>query len=469
MFRRTAARCGHGDSAAARQRRRSREPVGLPGVRPPPTSPGGSPPSRRGAAHTLADRSAEAPPAADDVVRTVRTAIANILRRARRRAVAARHAGLRPLVDPRRRLMSDRAAATRRHRSGARVRRVVRAATSRPNGNVPCCVDGRGADPGARARQPRRADLPRSSSYYRYTHDRAFLARMWPHIARAAAYIDTLRARRMTPPYTAGAMRAFYGLLPQSISHEGYSAKPMHSYWDDFWALRGLADAAHAAAALGLTKRRQPARRPTRRLPARHLWRRSMRRCARTGSISSPAASSSAISMPHPPPSPSRPWVSWRTSPSRRCAARSSGTGTCARRGRDSTGWTSYTPYETRMIGTLRAAGLARPRPTAPRAISARPPSGRHGTNGPRSCGATRGRRGSSATCRTRGSAPNTCGRSWTASPTNVGPTARWSSAPASRPRGSTTHPASSPAGCPRCTDISTSRCAATDDRCGSS
>jgi hypothetical protein len=44
---------------------------------------------------------------------------------------------------------------------------------------------------------------------------------------------------------------AYYGLLPQSISHEGYSAKPMHSYWDDFFALKGLKDAAAMAAVLG--------------------------------------------------------------------------------------------------------------------------------------------------------------------------------------------------------------------------
>src|SRR3981081_4182565 len=44
-----------------------------------------------------------------------------------------------------------------------------------------------------------------------------------------------------------GAKNPFYGLLPQSISHEGYSAKPMHSYWDDFFALRGFKDAAFIA------------------------------------------------------------------------------------------------------------------------------------------------------------------------------------------------------------------------------
>ena len=56
----------------------------------------------------------------------------------------------------------------------------------------------------------------------------------------AVAYLDSLRA---AAPHRRSAAqpekRAFFGLLPQSISHEGYSAKPMHSYWDDFFALRG--------------------------------------------------------------------------------------------------------------------------------------------------------------------------------------------------------------------------------------
>jgi len=39
--------------------------------------------------------------------------------------------------------------------------------------------------------------------------------------------------------------------MPASISHEGYSAKPMHSYWDNFWALRGYKDAVEVALALG--------------------------------------------------------------------------------------------------------------------------------------------------------------------------------------------------------------------------
>ena len=118
------------------------------------------------------------------------------------------------------------------------------------NGKVPCCVDEHGATP-----------VPENDShgefiylvaeYYRHTGDKAELEKMWPHIAKAVAYMDSLRHERMTEQYTIGANRAFYGLLPQSISHEGYSAKPMHSYWDDFFALRGFKDAAFIAKELG--------------------------------------------------------------------------------------------------------------------------------------------------------------------------------------------------------------------------
>jgi len=38
--------------------------------------------------------------------------------------------------------------------------------------------------------------------------------------------------------------------MPASISHEGYSEKPMHSYWDNFWALKGYDAAVDIATAL---------------------------------------------------------------------------------------------------------------------------------------------------------------------------------------------------------------------------
>jgi hypothetical protein len=122
----------------------------------------------------------------------------------------------------------------------------------RATGYVPCCVSLRGADP-----------VPEHDShgqlvyliaeYHRMTGDRAFLERMWPHVERAVAFIDTLRHERMTPEYRLPEKRAYFGLVPQSISHEGYSAKPMHSYWDDFFILKGLDDAVYVAGVLGRT------------------------------------------------------------------------------------------------------------------------------------------------------------------------------------------------------------------------
>jgi hypothetical protein len=118
------------------------------------------------------------------------------------------------------------------------------------NGKIPCCVDEHGATP-----------VPENDShgefiylvaeYYRHTGDKAELEKMWPHVAKTVAYMDSLRHLRMTEAYTVGANKPFYGLLPESISHEGYSAKPVHSYWDDFFALRGFKDAAFIAKELG--------------------------------------------------------------------------------------------------------------------------------------------------------------------------------------------------------------------------
>lgn len=117
------------------------------------------------------------------------------------------------------------------------------------NGKVPCCVDDRGSDP-----------VPENDShgelifaiaeYARYTGDEAFLRRMWPHVRAAFDYMETLSASERTEENRARDP-AFYGLMPVSISHEGYSAKPMHSYWDDFWALRGYKDAVWIAQRLG--------------------------------------------------------------------------------------------------------------------------------------------------------------------------------------------------------------------------
>jgi hypothetical protein len=70
---------------------------------------------------------------------------------------------------------------------------------------------------------------------------------MWPAVIKAVDYLEILRNQRLTPQYNTPEKRACYGLLPESASHEGYLAHPVHAYWDDFWALRGLKDAAAMA------------------------------------------------------------------------------------------------------------------------------------------------------------------------------------------------------------------------------
>jgi Bacterial alpha-L-rhamnosidase 6 hairpin glycosidase domain len=117
-------------------------------------------------------------------------------------------------------------------------------------GKVPCCVDARGSDP-----------VPENDSqgelifviaqWWRYGHDRTGLDSLWPHVERTVAYMDQLRDSERKAANQVGDRRALYGLMPASISHEGYSAKPMHSYWDDFWSLIGYDDAAELATALG--------------------------------------------------------------------------------------------------------------------------------------------------------------------------------------------------------------------------
>lgn len=132
------------------------------------------------------------------------------------------------------------------------------------SGKVPCVVDKRGPDP-----------VPENDSHgeyimavmnvYRFTGDKDFLRRHWPRVQKAVDYIQELRGTRMTAEYAdpntkstkqelnkpAVSLHAFYGLMPESISHEGYAAKPMHSYWDDAFTLRGLKDAAEMARAMG--------------------------------------------------------------------------------------------------------------------------------------------------------------------------------------------------------------------------
>ena len=109
----------------------------------------------------------------------------------------------------------------------------------RENGYVPCCVSAAGGDP-VPEHDSHGQFIYLVAEYYRHTGDRALVDRMLPAIRKVVAFIDELRHERMTAKYEG---TAFYGMAPESISHEGYSAKPMHSYWDDLFILKGLEDA----------------------------------------------------------------------------------------------------------------------------------------------------------------------------------------------------------------------------------
>lgn len=122
------------------------------------------------------------------------------------------------------------------------------------DGRVPCCVNAHGPEAVPENDSPG-AFLYAIMEHYRFTHDAAFLAEMWPHAVRAVDYLSALRARRMTDEFRAEDKVQFYGLLPESISHEGYSGHPVHAYWDDFFALRGLKDAADMAVVVGDSER----------------------------------------------------------------------------------------------------------------------------------------------------------------------------------------------------------------------
>jgi hypothetical protein len=106
----------------------------------------------------------------------------------------------------------------------------------RADGFVPCCVDAHGPD--WLVEHDSHGELiALIADHYRFTGDKTLLEDTWMFIERAVRCIESLLEDD--------------GLLPISVSHEGYLAQPVHSYWDDFWALRGVRDAADLARVLG--------------------------------------------------------------------------------------------------------------------------------------------------------------------------------------------------------------------------
>lgn len=121
------------------------------------------------------------------------------------------------------------------------------------SGKIPCCVDRRGADP-VPENDSHGQFISAVSAYVRQTGDLDFARRMYPRVKKTVAYIESIRGERMTPEYATATdpiTRAEFGLVPESISHEGYSSKARHSYWDCFFTLKGLGDAAWLAGQVG--------------------------------------------------------------------------------------------------------------------------------------------------------------------------------------------------------------------------
>jgi hypothetical protein len=114
------------------------------------------------------------------------------------------------------------------------------------NGKIPCCVDFRGSDP-----------VPENDSQgeyihlvklvYDYTKDPEIPKKYWKNVKAAYDYMNSQRLSERTDNKIG---TDTYGLLPPSISHEGYSDKPAYSHWDNFWALRGYEDAQSIAFAV---------------------------------------------------------------------------------------------------------------------------------------------------------------------------------------------------------------------------
>lgn len=184
-----------------------------------------------------------------DAIATLRTATAHILVNRDRVAIQP---GPRRYTRSWVRDGATMAAALLRMGLAAEVRDFIRwyAPYQRADGNVPCAVDHAGAD-----------WLPEHDShgqlvfliaeYHRFTGDLSLVDETWPAVVRAIDYLEALRATRLTPEHASGSRKACYGILPESASHEGYLAHPVHAYWDDFWALRGIGDATYLARVIG--------------------------------------------------------------------------------------------------------------------------------------------------------------------------------------------------------------------------
>ncbi|MFH0954342.1 MAG: discoidin domain-containing protein [Verrucomicrobiota bacterium] len=125
------------------------------------------------------------------------------------------------------------------------------------SGDVPCMINADGSQWDWGKTLPeydgQGAFVTMVAEYYAYTKDRELLSGVFTNVTRALGFLDYLRKKRLTDEYrtATGEKARFYGILPISVSHEGYTQPGKHSYWDDFWAVRGWREGQAMARLLG--------------------------------------------------------------------------------------------------------------------------------------------------------------------------------------------------------------------------
>ncbi|MDD5645332.1 MAG: discoidin domain-containing protein [bacterium] len=123
--------------------------------------------------------------------------------------------------------------------------------SQKPSGEIPCMHELNGQMPGWGRDwiewDGQGAYIFAIADYYRFTKDKDFVLKHFDSVVKALKFLEELRTRRLTDEYK---NTPFYGILPESNSHEGYFPA-QHSLWDDFWALKGWKDGQYLAKIAG--------------------------------------------------------------------------------------------------------------------------------------------------------------------------------------------------------------------------
>ncbi len=119
------------------------------------------------------------------------------------------------------------------------------------SGKVPCCATAAGGADPVPENDSDGEFIHAVADYWRQTRDDATARALWPRVEAAAEHMEALRAGERSDANRTPARRAYFGLMPPSISHEGYSDKPAYAYWDDFWTAIGDRGAVQLATGLG--------------------------------------------------------------------------------------------------------------------------------------------------------------------------------------------------------------------------